>query len=194
MPDCASRAGNFYSDIYRYGKPGERFAAERLAWCYEQMGYQLFDVTTIPIFQQNDVDFVAIQKGMVYSSYEEILYNDAYIKIEVKVDTRCQTTENFLYEYISHGKPGWCLKTHAQYVIIVDCDDVKEGVNTNGMLMANRWYLLDMRLWRDYAIKNAPYAKKNNLGNENVWDYKHRIDSLRESGVILYEEEIGRYI
>lgn len=95
------------------GDIGEEVVKRQL----ESIGFEVEDVSNEEKWREKDVDFLATKKGRT-------------VKIEVKTDTRINTTNNFCFEkevkhYKGHKQgwsvqDGWFPKTEADYYAIYD--------------------------------------------------------------------------
>ena len=189
--DCVSRPPDFGNDLCTYGKIGERFFLGVHGRQMYDNGYDVYDVSSIPFWQHIDIDFVVAKKGSKLKNDWECVYNEEFTKIEVKVDTRAHETGNLPYEVISHGNFGWSINTYADKVFFIVC---KDGI-TDGKLYAYTEYLIDMKKWKEYAsYGNNSFRRPNCIRNEEIYDFLHKIEDLKEAKVIIAEQTINTWI
>lgn len=188
-----SRQPDFQKDIATYGKIGENFFMNTFGKALTSRGEQVYDVSNRLFWQKIDVDLVISKGGKPLVDSFEAVSDDSFLKIEIKVDTRAAHTGNLPFEIISHGGWGWGIKSHADKVFVVLCED---GIQ-NGMIYAHKAYLIDMLKWKVFAsyssntFRNAP----NRIVNEEIYDFLCKIEHMKKvPGLILGEIEINGWI
>lgn len=178
-----------FQDALAEGRKGELFFINQYERKINDKGLTLVDVSNVWEWCEKDIDFL-VKKG-----------HEIYKTIEVKIDKRCDgfsksgkgPTGNLAYEYVTHDrkghrKKGWCEKTEADYAVLILCDtNYKENY-----LQVTRVVWLDMKKWREY--KNTHPTKEHVMKEQHpkseedvVIDYRHKLDALREFGVVVKE-------
>lgn len=188
--EYASRIPNFKLDVETYGKIGERFFKSTLGKAMESKGWVVHDVSGNQFWQEVDTDFVISKERKPLEDSFDTIRDPSFVKIEVKVDTRCHITGNLPYEIISHGKPGWCVKTHADKAMIIACKDGFE----NGMLYAYEFYMIDMVKWKLFSQYSSNLFKVNEISGEKIFDFLHKIELMKSASVIESTKEINNWI
>ena len=185
------RPPNFGADVYTYGKIGEKFFMEFHGSQFMKNGYKIYDVSNIQFWQKIDVDFVVTKYENELQNDWKCVYDPAFTKIEVKVDTRAHDTGNLPFEVISHGNFGWSINTHADKVFMILCNDGIQG----GKLYAYEEYLIDMKKWKEFGSYGSnSFRRPNVIYNEEIYDFLHKIVDLKSAGVIIAEQKINDWI
>ena len=188
----ASREPDFKSDLNTYGKIGERFFLACFGNSMTAKGWIIYDVSNEPFWQKLDIDFVVSKAGKPLINDMSTVLDESFLKIEVKVDTRCHKTGNLPYEIISHGKWGWSISTCADRAIVVSCED---GLK-DGKLYAYEFYMIDMVKWKVFSSYSINCAKDvpNKIEKEEIYDFLCRIEDMKRSGVITNTVAVNSWI
>lgn len=186
------RTPEFNSDVYTYGKIGERFFTSTFGPRLKETGKKITDVSDRKFWQKLDVDLIISDGESIIMDNIETAMNSSFKKIEVKVDTRAHDTGNLPFEVISHGGFGWSINTIADDVFIICCRD---GI-ANDRIYAYEAYLIDMKKWKEFAMYayNSFRDKPNNIQNEEIYDFLHKIDRMRYYGLIKKEIQLNTWI
>jgi very-short-patch-repair endonuclease len=173
----ASRKPSFYDDIKEYGKHGEEVFLAKEKHKLEAKGYTIFNVTDDKVYQQIDVDFVIDKQGASdLPPILQVIDNERYVTVEVKLDTRAIETGNLPYEVISHENLGWCCVTKCQFVYYVLTD------STGEIVVDTLW--IEKALWDMFCADRSNKKKLNYIVGEKVVDLLCKIDDLRNYGAI----------
>ena len=185
--DSTNRRPSYMNDIEKYGSGGENVFVSLEGKSAEDKGYKIFDVTKDINYQYVDIDFVICKDKRIEDlpSIDEVLSNDVFEKVEVKVDTRALETGNLPYEFISHGSSGWSVITKARYIYMILCDESGNNVTANTVM----W--IDMHKWHKFVQDRRTVKKINFIRDESIVDLLCKINDMRENGVILSEKNVN---
>lgn len=184
------RKPSFMSDVKKYGSGGEGLFVFLEEDKMKKKGYNLFNVADNHDYQLNDVDFVVAKDSKITSlpTTEEVLTNDVFDKVEVKIDTRALETGNLPYEFVSHGKQGWSFITKADHIYMILCEE-------NGSeLVAKKIMWIDMHKWHEFVRVYRPENKLNHIKNEVIIDMLCRINDMINNGVIISVRDINIHL
>ena len=173
-----TRKPNYPVDL-KYGKIGEKDFENHFEKCNKN-GYSIFDVREFKEYQKIDIDYVIDIKGeKQLPPVEDVLKEDRYIKIEVKLDSRANDTGNIPYEMISHSSSGWCVTTKSDYVYIVLVE--KDGVN----IIKRGW--INMKRWHEFCANRNCNKKISYIVSENgIVDLLCKMSDLENNGVLKW--------
>ena len=177
-----ARKPNYEKDI-EYGKVAEE-DFEEISKKFEDKGYTVFDVRKEKIYQNNDIDYVIDKEGKdLLPSFESVMCDKRYQKIEVKLDGRGFETGNFPYEVISHSSSGWCITTKCDYVYFVLTES-----NTDNILKRG-W--IDMEKWHEYCANRKMRKKLSYIKSEKgIVDLLCNMEDMEKKGVLKWINKI----
>jgi hypothetical protein len=175
------------NDIEKYGSGGENVFISLEGKSAEDKGYRIFDVTKEVEYQYTDIDFIICKDKTIEKlpSIDEVLSNDVFEKVEVKVDTRALETGNLPYEFISHGSSGWSVITKAKYIYMILCDESGNNVTAKTTM----W--IDMHKWHRFVQDRRIAKRINFIKDESIVDLLCRISDMRANKVILSEKKVN---
>ena len=172
-----SRKPNYRKDI-EYGKVAED---DFLSFIRQKEDLLCFDVREIREYQNNDIDFVLTREKYIENlpSFETVLKEDSFFKVEVKLDSRALETGNLPYEVISHASSGWCVTTKSDFVYIVLTEKDKKEIRKRAWIEMNRWH--------GFCADRGKKKKISHIKSENgIVDLLCRIDDLEKDGVLKW--------
>ena len=174
------RRPDYYNDIETFGKCAEDDFIKRFYNSPLCKNKTLFDVRKIKEYQEIDVDFIIDKEGEneITCSFEEILYNKRFQKIEVKCNSVALTTGWIAYESVSHGSLGWGDITKCDLIYQV----FTEKNTTN--IIKRAW--IDMKKWKQYLADRKNKKKLNIIKNEDIVDILCNINDMSEKDVLTF--------
>lgn len=174
-----TRTPDYYKDI-EYGKIGENDFEKNICKKIKDKGYSVFDVREEKKYQECDIDYIIDKKGGdLIPPFNEVITNERYQKIEVKLDSRGINTGNFPYELVSHSNSGWCVTTKCDYVYLVLTE--KDGSE----IKKRAW--IDMNKWHEYCANRKNKKKLSFIKSENgIVDLLCNMDDMNNKGVLTW--------
>lgn len=170
-----SRTPNYYGDI-EFGKCAETDFENYMSSNYN---YKIFDVRLVREYQNSDIDYVITKKDIIaLPSFDEVIKNIEYIKIEVKLDSRGLNTGNFPYEVVSHGSSGWCVTTKSDLVYLVLTRRDTQAIERRAWIYMNKWH--------EYCADRNVSKRSNYIQNENIFDLLCNMDDMVARGVMRW--------
>lgn len=171
-----SRKPNYRKDI-EYGKVAED---DFLSFIRQKEDLLCFDVRGIREYQNNDIDFILTRNNInSLPSFEVVLKQESFFKVEVKLDSRALETGNLPYEVVSHSSSGWCITTKADFLYIVLTEKDKK------LIKKRAW--IDMTKWHEWCANRSKKKKISHIKSENgIVDLLCRIDDLEKDGVLKW--------
>ena len=174
------RKPDYYKDI-EYGKVGEIDFLDVVKHhkCFKNL--KCFDVREVREYQHVDIDFVLVDvsyKSDELPDIKEVIKNDFFKKVEVKLDSVATSTGRLPYEVVSHGHAGWC--------DITKCDIVYLVLTERDSDIIVKRAIVDMNKWREYCGDRKNKKKVSFLQKEEIVDLLCDLEDMRNKGVLCW--------
>lgn len=174
------RKPNYFKDIKTFGKCAEDDFIKRFYDNPSNKDKTLFDVRNIKEYQNIDVDFIIDKNGEneINDTFETIISNKRYIKVEVKYNSVALETGYLAYESISHGSLGWG--------DITKCDIIYQVFAERDTLKITKRAWIFMSKWKEYLANRNNKKKLSIIKNEDIVDLLCDINDMEKKGVLKY--------
>lgn len=174
------RKPNYYKDIKTFGKCAEDDFISHFYDNPSNNNKTLFDVRNIKQYQNVDIDFIIDKNGdnEINETFENVLINNRYVKVEVKYNSVALETGYLAYESISHGSLGWgdVTKCDLIYQVFTERDSLK--------IVKRAW--IYMNKWKNYLADRNNKKKLSIIKNEDIVDLLCDLYDMENKGVLKF--------